>query len=185
MSSPFSTLSRTPPGPGQTLTLARPAGSADAWVLADWALRLRAESPSAATGARLLVACESAQDAQRLAEEIPFFGSELRVRLLPDWETLPYEAFSPHQDLVSERLLTLYEASTGACDVLVLSASTALQRLSPPAFLAAHTFFFRKGQKISAERLRTQLETAGYSPVSQVVSPGEVAWRGGRVLPVG
>lgn len=181
MSSPFSAVKRTPPGPGQTLTLARPAGSGDAWLLADWALRLHAETPNAPSGARLLVVCESAQDAQRLAEEIPFFGPSLRVRLLPDWETLPYEAFSPHQALVSERLLALYEASTGACDVLVLSASTALQRLSPPSFLAAHTFFFRKGQKISAERLRHQLQTAGYSPVSQVVSPGEVAWRGGMI----
>jgi hypothetical protein len=66
--------------------------------------------------------------------------------LLPDWETLPYDAFSPHQDLVSERLATLHEIRNGQCDVLVVPATTALVRLAPPSFLAAYTFFFRQGE---------------------------------------
>lgn len=181
MPSPFSAYGRTPPAAGHHLQLARPSGSADAWLLADWATQLSQETGPNISGARLLVVCEAALDAQRLSEEIRFFAPTLRVRLLPDWETLPYEAFSPHQDLVSERLLTLYEASTGQLDVLVLSASTALQRIAPPSFLASQTFFFKKGQRISADGLRQQLQTAGYSPVSQVVTPGEYAWRGGLI----
>ncbi|MBU3724430.1 MAG: transcription-repair coupling factor [Burkholderiaceae bacterium] len=178
---PFSALALRPPEAGQTLSIPRPAGSADAWLLATWAVQRRQSAQPDRPGAGLAVICESALDAQRLAEEIGFFSPELRVRLLPDWETLPYEAFSPHQDLVSDRLLALYEASIGALDVLVVSATTALQRVAPPAFLAGNTFFFRKGQKISADNLREQLQTAGYSPVSQVVTPGEYALRGGLI----
>ncbi|WVN42724.1 transcription-repair coupling factor [beta proteobacterium MWH-UniP1] len=181
MPSPFSAYGRTPPSAGHHLSLARPCGSADAWLLADWAAKLAQQAKANTAGARLLVVCEAALDAQRLADEIRFFEPSLQVRLLPDWETLPYEAFSPHQDLVSERLLTLYQASTGQLDVLVVSASTALQRIAPPSFLASQTFFFRKGQRISADGLRQQLQTAGYSPVSQVVTPGEYAWRGGLI----
>ena len=197
MPNPFSVLRRTPPLPGHTLSLPRPHGSSDAWLLSQWASELaqgpaadtangsapaiKREARQAPTGARLAVICEHAQDAQRLSQEIGFFNPALRVRLFPDWETLPYEAFSPHQDLVSERLLALYEASIGALDVIVLSASTALGRIAPPSFLAAQTFFFKKGQKISGDVLRQQLQTAGYSPVSQVVTPGEYAIRGGII----
>lgn len=178
---PYSALELKPPGANQTLSLHQPPGSADAWLLASWAGQRREMRASEASGLGLAVICESAQDAQRLSEEIVFFDPTLRVRLFPDWETLPYEAFSPHQDLVSDRLLALYEAATGTLDVMVVAANTALQRIAPPAFLAANTFLFKKGQKISAERLREQLQTAGYSPVSQVVTPGEYALRGGLI----
>ncbi|MGC5271640.1 hypothetical protein ACPXAU_24635, partial [Salmonella enterica] len=72
----------------------------------------------------------------------------LRCHLLPDWETLPYDAFSPHQDLVSERLATLYEVQSGQCDLLIVPATTALLRMAPPQFLAAYTFFFKQGEKL-------------------------------------
>ena len=178
---PFAAYGRIPPNTGQTLTLERPAGGGDAWLIAHWAATIARDAPQRPQGAGLLVVTESALDAQRLADEIGFYAEGLRVRLLPDWETLPYEAFSPHQDLVSDRLLTLYQAATGQLDVLVTAATTALQRIAPPSFLAAQTFFFRKGQTISAEGLRAQLQTAGYSPVTQVVTPGEYALRGGII----
>ena len=178
----FAALGLTPPSAGQHLNLVRPAGSSDSWLLAQWARRLSKKSQgSRLSGARLLVVCESALDAQRMNEEIGCFHPDLSVRLLPDWETLPYEAFSPHQDLVSERLLALYEASIGAIDVLIISATTALQRITPPSFLAANTFFFKKGQRIPIDMLRLQLQTAGYHPVTQVISPGEYAMRGGLI----
>ena len=174
----FQNLQLKAPTAGQTLTLARPSGSADAWLLSEWAMGDRKKT---GTGVAKAIICAQAQDALRLTEELAFFAPELRLRLLPDWETLPYEAFSPHQDLVSDRLKALYEATTGMLDVLVLSATTALQRLSPPAFVAGQTFFFKKGDRISEEALRQQLQTAGYTPVTQVVSPGEYAWRGGLI----
>ena len=88
---------------------------------------------------------------------------ELRVALLPDWETLPYDHFSPHQDLVSERLATLYRVSRGECDVLVVAATTALYRLAPPSYLAAFTFFLQAGRRGS---MPTRCARSSRSPVT-------------------
>ena len=129
----------------------------------------------------LTVLTASANDAQRLLEEIPWFAPDLRVRLLPDWETLPYDSFSPHHDLISERLATLYTVMRGECDVLLVPASTAAYRFTPPAYLAAYTFFLKKGETLDTEKLRAQLTLAGYTHVTQVVSPGEYSVRGGLV----
>ena len=135
----------------------------------------------AGNGRVLAVVTASAADAQRLLEEIPWFAPSLRVRLLPDWETLPYDHFSPHHDLVSERLATLWSALQGELDILLVPASTAICRLTPPAFLAAYTFAFRKGEKLDAGKFRAQVTLAGYSHVTQVVSPGEYSIRGGLI----
>jgi transcription-repair coupling factor (superfamily II helicase) len=146
-------------------------GSADALALARLAA---AQSP-------LVVVCGAALEAQRLREEIPWFAPHLRVSLFPDWETLPYDTFSPHQDLVSERLETLYRITSGDCDVTIVPATTALYRLPPPSYLAGHTFFIRQGTRLDAAQLRAQLTTAGYSHVTQVVAPGEYCVRGGLI----
>ena len=129
----------------------------------------------------ITVVCASALEAQRLRDEIPWFAPGLRASLFPDWETLPYDSFSPHHDLVSERLETLYRITTGDCDVVIVPASTALHRLPPPAYLAAHTFFIKQGTRLDAARLRAQLAMAGYSHVTQVVAPGEYCVRGGLI----
>ncbi|HTO46763.1 MAG TPA: CarD family transcriptional regulator, partial [Burkholderiales bacterium] len=147
------------------------AGSSDALALA----RL------AATRRPLAIVCASALEAQRLRDEIAWFAPSLRVALLPDWETLPYDSFSPHHDLVSERLATLYRITTGDCDVALVPATTALQRIAPPSYLAGYTFFIKQGTRLDAMRLRAQLATAGYSHVTQVVAPGEYCIRGGLV----
>ncbi|MEP6790969.1 MAG: transcription-repair coupling factor, partial [Ramlibacter sp.] len=93
--------------------------------------------------------------------------------------------FSPHQDLISERLATLWRISqkdknTGA-DVVIVPATTALYRLAPPGFLAGYTFEFKVRQKLEEAKLKAQLTLAGYSHVTQVVSPGEYAVRGGLI----
>ncbi len=165
--------------PGRRYTLPRPAGSADSLLLARLATREKA--------ARRLTAIITADatDAQRLIDEMAFFAPDLRCALFPDWETLPYDTFSPHQDLISERLATLWriqqrDKETGA-DVVVVPATTALYRLAPPAFLAGYTFHFKVKQKLDEARLKGQLTLAGYSHVTQVVSPGEYAVRGGLI----
>jgi len=170
---PFAAYGRIPPNTGQTLTLERPAGGGVAWLIAHWAATIARDAPQRPQGAGLLVVTESALDAQRLADEIGFYAEGLRVRLLPDWETLPYEAFSPHQDLISDRLLALYESLQGRVDVLVVSAATSRQRICPPSLLAANTFFIKPGQPLRLQSLREQLRTTGYNPVSQVVSSAE------------
>ncbi|WP_284281220.1 transcription-repair coupling factor [Limnobacter litoralis] len=161
--------------PGHRLTLAHPPGSADSFLLAQLL-------QSTTTAGKLnVVVCAKTHDATRLLEEIKLFAPELRVHYLPDWETLPYDSLSAHQDLVSERLATLYQLQQGDLDVLLVAASTAIQRLAPPAFLASTTFFFKTGEKINEAKLREQLTTAGYSHVSQVMSPGEYSVRGGII----
>src|SRR3954463_2855706 len=149
----------------------RLAGSADALAVARVA---QEEHPVAVVSA-------TAQDAQRLVDEIAWFAPQLRVCLLPDWETLPYDQFSPHHDLVSERLAKLYRIQRGDFDVAVVPAPTALVRMCPPAYIAAHTFFLRAGERLDLDRLKSQVVTAGYQHVTQVVAPGEVCVRGGII----
>ncbi len=159
------------PRPGTRLDLPALAGSADALALAQLA-----------GGNRMLaVITASPTEAQRLQEEILWFAPRLRVHLLPDWETLPYDTLSPHHELVSERLATLHEISRGACDIALVPATTALTRLAPAAYLAAHTFFLKQGERLDVAALRAQLTLAGYTHVTQVVSPGEYSVRGGLI----
>jgi len=118
---------------------------------------------------------------RRLGRELAWFAPGLRGAVLADWERLPYDQFSPHQDLVSERLATLYHASRGECDVLLVAVTTALYRLAPPSHLAAFTFFLTQGEKLDLANLQSQLSLGGYQRVTQVVSPGEYSLRGGLV----
>ena len=164
---------------GKRYALPQPAGSADALLLAQLGQREKA------AGKLTAIITSDAATAQRLMDEIPFFAPELRCALFPDWETLPYDTFSPHQDLISERLATLWriqqrDKETGA-DVVIVPATTALYRLAPPSFLAGYTFEFKVKQQLDEARLKAQLTLAGYSHVTQVVSPGEYAVRGGLI----
>ena len=160
---------------GKRYTLPRPTGSGDALLLA------RLGQARAADKRLLAIVTAEPADAQRLADELPFFAPGLRVALFPDWETLPYDGFSPHQDLISERLATLWRIHTGDVDVVLLPATTALNRLAPPSFLAGTTFQFKQKTKLDEAALKAQLTLAGYNHVSQVVSPGEYAVRGGLI----
>ena len=161
--------------PGKRFTVPRPTGSADALLLARFAERQAGQKKVLA-----VITAEPA-DVQRLPDELAFFAPGLRVAVFPDWETLPWDSFSPHQDLISERLATLWRIHSGEVDVVLLPATTALTRLAPPAFLAGYTFHFKKGQKLDEAGLKSQLTLAGYQHVSQVVSPGEYAVRGGLI----
>src|SRR5687768_15829271 len=159
------------PDAGQREYTAALHGASDALAIATLAARARP----------LLVVIESAWHAQRLLEEIPFFDPKLSVHLFPDWETLPYDHFSPHHDLVSERLATLYQMMHGQFDVAIVAVTTALYRLPPVEYLAGRTFFFKQGEKLEGGELRRQLTLAGYTHVTQVVAPGEYSFRGGLI----
>ena len=215
-------------------------GSSDALGLAQLAQK----------AAPLVVIAANALEAQRLFEETPFFNPKLRIYLLPDWETLPYDHFSPHQDLISERLATLHhirslgqksarpspqssdgttshstklannasqvagypasgeseargakpgerevgqagilsqdknsqkQSSIPACDVVIVPLTTALYPLPPVEYLAAYTFFLKKGGKLDLDAFRAQMTLAGYNHVQQVLTPGEYCVRGGII----
>ncbi|MDP1536521.1 MAG: transcription-repair coupling factor, partial [Burkholderiales bacterium] len=159
------------PAPGRRASTALLQGSSDALALAVLAARARP----------LLVLTESAWQAQRLLAEIPFFAPQLRVHLLPDWETLPYDHFSPHHDLVSERLATLCQMVRGDFDIALVPVTTALYRMAPVNYITGNTFYFRQGARLGAEALRLQLTLAGYNHVTQVIAPGEYSFRGGLI----
>ncbi|CCD28811.1 Transcription-repair-coupling factor (TRCF) (ATP-dependent helicase Mfd) [Candidatus Glomeribacter gigasporarum BEG34] len=163
--------------PGARFVFDGARGAADALALA------RHFTAQLKTGAcpLLAVICANAADVQRLRDEIAWFAPDARVRVLPDWETLPYDTFSPHQDLISERLATIHALGGGQCDLVLLSAATALVRMAPPSFMAAYTFAWTQGEALDAERLKTQLRLAAYEPVSQVARPGEYAIRGSLI----
>ena len=164
---------------GKRFALPRPPASSDALLIARLAEREQR------AGRATAVFTADASDTQRLMDELAFFAPQLRCALFPDWETLPYDSFSPHQDLISERLATLWRLlqhdGQREIDVVLVPATTALYRLAPPAFLAGYTFHFKTRQKLHESRLKAQLTLAGYSHVTQVVSPGEYAVRGGLI----
>nr|WP_308443964.1 transcription-repair coupling factor [Leeia speluncae] len=167
LQSPFTTATKV----GNRLRWPPLYGASDALAIAD----------ISKTGAPIAVLCASAQNAQRLKEELVFFAPDLKISVLPDWETLPYDHFSPHQDLISERLATLYRLQNKDFDVAIVPVSTALYRLAPPSYLAAYTFMLSKGQRLDLEKLREQFTLAGYTHVTQVYSPGEFSIRGSLI----
>ncbi|MBH2056431.1 transcription-repair coupling factor [Neisseria meningitidis] len=128
-----------------------------------------------------VVLTQDAEQALRLQTAWRFFRPHDTAVFLPDWATLPYERFSPHQDLVSERLSALWQIKSGAADVLFVPVATAMQKLPPVPFLAGRTFWLKTGQTLDIGRLKTDLVDAGYNHVSHVVAAGEFAVRGGIV----
>lgn len=117
------------------------------------------------------------QTALRLRDEIQQF-SPRPVNTLSDWETLPYDSFSPHQDIISARLSCLYQLPTLERGVIILPINTLMQRVCPHEFLHGHALVMKKGQHLSRDKLRAQLEQAGYRSVDQVMEHGEFATRG-------
>ncbi len=162
---------------GQSSRLQVHSTGYDSLILANLAVQLA----QATEKTPLVIITASAFEAQRLLEELPWFAPRLSVHLLPDWETLPYDHFSPHPDLISERLATLYQISQNTCDVIIVPIGTALIRLPAQSYLAAHSFMLIKGQKLDLEALRLQCAQAGYHHVNQVISPGEFSVRGGLI----
>ncbi len=139
-----------------------------------------AESASSAKRFTLLLTADS-QSAERLKEELAFFAPELPVLHFPDWETLPYDVFSPHQDIISQRIAALYQLPELTHGVLVVPITTALHRLAPKRFLLGSSLVLDVGQKLDVEQMRLRLEAAGYRCVDTVYEHGEFAVRGALI----
>ncbi|QIJ85483.1 transcription-repair coupling factor [Vibrio coralliilyticus OCN008] len=124
-----------------------------------------------------LLAVADPQTALKLLQEIEQFTKQ-EVSLFPDWETLPYDNFSPHQEIISDRIARLYQLPTQNSGITIVPINTLLQRQSPRDFLMQHTLMVKVGDLYSLEKLRIQLEKSGYRHVDQVFGPGEYASRG-------
>ncbi|MBB1487514.1 transcription-repair coupling factor [Oceanospirillum sediminis] len=146
------------------------SGSANALVI----------SQLARTHSSLVCVITSSQnESEQLAELLEYFlPADYPVLRMPDWETLPYDAFSPHQDIISERLKVLFQLPLLNKGVLVAPVSTLMQRLPPQSYISASTFLLKAGQKFDAQAMSRQLEQAGYHCVDNVYSHGEYTVRG-------
>lgn len=139
-----------------------------------------AQAAQQAKGFTLLLTPDS-QSAERLEQEIAFFAPELAVLQFPDWETLPYDVFSPHQDIISQRIAALYQLPQLKQAVLVVPITTALHRLAPTQFLLGSSLVLDVGQRLDVEQMRTRLEAAGYRYVDTVYEHGEFTVRGSLI----
>ncbi len=128
----------------------------------------------------VVVVTPDMQTAELLQDQITFFAAQqaLPVTTFPDWETLPYDSFSPHPDIVSERLATLYALPEQRRGLLIVPAPTLLQRLPPRDYITRNSLILKTGDSLNLDAMRTRLESAGYRCVSQVMEHGEFAVRG-------
>ncbi|WP_313343739.1 transcription-repair coupling factor [Stenotrophomonas sp.] len=114
-------------------------------------------------------------------------ASDLPVVAFPDWETLPYDAFSPHPDIISQRLAALHQLPTLRRGIVVVPVQTLLQQLAPLKYIIGGSFDLKVGQRLDLDAEKRRLEAAAYRNVPQVMDPGDFAVRGGLldVFPMG
>jgi len=177
----MSSLIKHPPLPGtpkQRRYWAPPHGSARALLIAE----------AARTHDGLLVAVtRDTQRAQALEAELKIFAGGLPVLHFPDWETLPYDVFSPHPEIVSQRIATLYQLPSVKRGVLVVPVATLMQRIAPRAHITGSGLVLAKRQKLDLVSEQRRLEACGYRNVPQVAEPGDFAVRGALldIFPMG
>ena len=161
------------PSPRDTLLWSRLYGSAQGLLVSEAARRHPAP---------VVMVTEDAASSYTLETEIRFFlGDTLPVLGFPDWETLPYDRFSPHQDIVSQRLTTLHRLRELDQGVIILPIATLMQRLPPQDFLDAHVLILETGQRLDGVAFRRRLEHSGYRNVPQVMEHGEFSLRGSLI----
>ena len=161
-----------PKEPGQRYFWGRLYGSSKALAIA----RAAGES----TGPVVVLTTDTLT-ANRLQDEIRFYlepESPLELLSFPDWETLPYDLYSPYQDIISDRLATLSRLRHSRRFILPVPVTTVMHRLVPEQYLAAHSLSLETGQKLSLEEFRRELKTSGYNITPQVMEHGEAAIRG-------
>jgi transcription-repair coupling factor (superfamily II helicase) len=126
----------------------------------------------------LVAVTRDTQRAQALESELKIFAGGLPVLHFPDWETLPYDVFSPHPEIVSQRIATLYQLPNVKRGVLVVPVATLMQRIAPRSHITGSGLVLAKGQKLDLAAEQRRLEASGYRHVPQVAEPGDFAVRG-------
>ncbi len=167
-----------PTTPKQRRYWTPPHGSARALLLAEAAR---------AHDGLLVVVARDTQRAQALEAELKIFAGGLPVLHFPDWETLPYDAFSPNPEIVSQRIATLYQLPNVKRGVLVVPVATLMQRIAPRSHITGSGLVLAKGQKLDLASEQRRLEASGYRNVPQVAEPGDFAVRGALldIFPMG
>ncbi len=161
-----------PKTPGEQVTWGNVSGLGVALAL--MAAVNKAEGP-------LLVITTDSLSAKRLHHELAFVNktsTALPIYLLPDWEILPYDHFSPHQDIISERLLTLCNLPQAQKCIVIVPVNTLMHRIAPRQHLEAHVFSITLGSRLDSEEFRQRLTRAGYRATPQVFEHGEFSQRG-------
>jgi len=158
--------------PGHALTVGCARGCAPAILLTE--LVEQRTTP-------ILVIVPTVTEAESLAAQLHFFAPGAATALFPDPETLFYDSFSPHQDLVSRRLSVLTQSLTAQTDVTIVAAPTLFQRLPPTAYIRGYSLSLKTGQKLDIADLQEQLSESGYERISQVSQHGEYAVRGSLI----
>ena len=156
-----------------------PHGSALGLALADAAQAHRGP---------LVVVCRDTHETNALEAELAVFGGEaLEILPFPDWETLPYDLFSPHAEIISQRIATLYRLPSIERGVLVVPVATLMQRLAPRSYLGASSLVLELRQKLDLAAEQRRLSASGYRNVPQVLEPGDFAVRGALldIFPMG
>lgn len=127
-----------------------------------------------------LIITSNTPDALALESELSYLlaNTAINVRLFPDRETLPYDSFSPHQDLISERLASLSHLKSEPHTLLIVPVTTLMVRLAPTSFLSNNVLLLKKGDTYHLQQMREQLINTGYNLVEQVYEHGEFAIRG-------
>ena len=136
-----------------------------------------------------VVITNSAKEASYQRGAIEFFskGQDLPILIFPDWETLPYDIFSPHQDIISGRLKTLAKLPTTKQGILLVPITTIMHRLAPVDFVSSRSFHYQVGDELDRDNLQSQLSKVGYNRVDTVYEHGEFAFRGSiiDIFPMG
>src|SRR4030088_2044755 len=102
-----------------------------------------------------VVIVDGAREPERLTAELRFFAAQaLPLLRLPDWEVLPYDLFSPHPDIISERLKTLFELPQLRHGCLIVSADTLMQRLAPRSYVQVPAVELSRGPALALQALR-------------------------------
>jgi transcription-repair coupling factor (superfamily II helicase) len=161
-----------PTTPKQRRYWTPPHGSARALLVAEAAR---------SHGGLLVAVTRDTQRAHALEDELRIFAGGLPVLHFPDWETLPYDVFSPHPEIVSQRIATLYQLPSVERGVLVVPMATLMQRIAPRSHITGSGLMLKKGQKFDLSAEQRRLEAAGYRNVPQVAEPGDFAIRGALI----
>jgi len=152
------------------------AGMTNYWQhLAGCAAGLAIQSLLIKEQAPIIIVCSEAQHLHKWQRELQFFNEKTQILRFSDWECLPYDRFSPHQDIISERLLSLYQLPNLQSGILLTTVSALSHKLAPTEYVQNNAMNFKVGDELDIPAFTQQLINAGYYSVGQVMSPGEYA----------